>query len=80
MLRQIDLSELAALHGFIQLLDQCPFESTDLGFFKNAILFQEIIKTAARVRVDFSPLGHLFTPSNGCLQFNIGGLQPFAPG
>lgn len=33
------------MHGFIQLLGQCPFEGTGLYLFKDTILFEEIIKT-----------------------------------
>jgi hypothetical protein len=45
-LRHIHFAEFAALHRVIQLLGQCPFESAGLHLFKDAVLFEEIIKIA----------------------------------
>ena len=54
----IHFAELAALHGVVQLLGQCTFERTGLHFFIDAVLVEEVIKTAARVGIDLSCCGH----------------------
>jgi hypothetical protein len=54
----VHFAEFAALHGVVQLLGQCAFERTGLYFFVNAVLFEEVIKTAALVGIDFSCFGH----------------------
>jgi hypothetical protein len=59
----VHFAEFAALHGIVQLLGQCAFKRTGLHFFVNAVLFEEVIKTTARVRIDFSCFGHGSTPS-----------------
>ena len=54
----VHFAELAALHRVFQLLGQCACERTSLNFFINAVLFEEVIKTAARVGIDFSCFGY----------------------